>query len=106
MKNTLETKSETSDRNDGCPQISHMFGVGVKGRSPVLRGGLMLSPRMLLQQHWGPSAATAAAAVQNLCEAAAPAWNSRKTEGIKAGRGGGERGIVPCLVLTCRTGFP
>lgn len=54
MKNTLETKSETSDRNDGCPKISHTPSVGVKGRSPVLMEDLMLSPRMLHHQCWGP----------------------------------------------------
>ena len=94
MKNTLETKSETSDRNDGCPKISHTPSVSVKGRSPVLMGALMLSPRMLLQQRWGPSAAAAAAVVQNWRQDASLAWKGRKAAGL-----------VPRLALTCGTDF-
>lgn len=57
-------------------------------------GGLMLSSRMLLQQSQGPSAAAAAAGVQNHQEAASLAQKSRKA---------GEP--VPRLALTCGTSF-
>lgn len=50
----------------------------------MLMGSLMLSPQMLLQPLQGPSAASAAAVVQNHCEAADLAQNGRK-----AGEGDG-----------------
>lgn len=86
MKNTLETKSATSDRDDGCPKISHTPGVGGNGRSPVLTGGLTLSPRILLQQ---PQRCKTGTKLQP--------WHG------KAGKLGG--GLVPRLVLTCGTDF-
>lgn len=79
MKNTLERRSETSERNDGCAKISHKPSADMKRSSPVLMGGLMLSPWDIASAALGtPSAVPASVAAQNWGEAAAKAQSSRK----------------------------
>lgn len=91
MKNTLETESETSDKNDGCPKISHTAGAGVKGRSPVLMGGAEAEPL---------DAASAAPRPPGSCSGA-----KRAQSCILGTERQESQGLVPRLALTCGTDF-